>query len=351
MPSNTSIVEEYREKFPSYSTFAQRLQDLISQLVERSGTKVHFIESRAKSPESFAEKIIRPGKQYDNPIQQLPDLVGVRVILYYTDSVPAVGSILKAEFSVLEEQSVHQADTYDADQFGYLSMHYVVTLHSKRRELPEWQEWAAVRAEIQVRTVLQHSWAAVSHALQYKREGDVPLGLRRRLHRLAGLFELADEEFVGIRNEADAITETIRVALKENSDAVPIDAQSLLYFLDNSPVFRRHCETALKLGYKFELPRIEDEDERIDYTGFVVEHCHTLGLKFVADLKGALDFNAKAFLDAAQNKERQWYVTNPFLALLLLIKARPDAFTVPMLVSEGFSDSIAKRVISAALSK
>ncbi len=341
---NPAAIETYRTRYASFSIYAARLKELIIQLIGRSGSKVHFVESRAKTPESFAEKIRRPGKNYDNPMEEIPDLVGVRIVLYYTDSVQAVGELLKQEFNVIEKESGHQPGAYEADQFGYLSMHYVVTLHKKRHELPEWQDWHDVRAEIQVRTVLQHSWAAVSHALQYKREGDVPLGLRRRLHRLAGLFELADEEFVGIRNEAETINVITKAELQKNPDVVHLDAQSLVHFMNESAEFKKLRAEAIDLGYKFDLPDWEDdESDQKDFVGTVVENCHTLGIKFVADLKRALDFDAKPFLKAA--KEGEWYVTDPFLLFLVLIKAKPAYFTVSMLKAEGFNQKLARRVV------
>jgi hypothetical protein len=54
---------------------------------------------------------------------------------------------------------------------------------------------------VQVRTVLQHAWASISHALQYKQEDDIPRALRRRLARISALLEVADEEFAELNRE------------------------------------------------------------------------------------------------------------------------------------------------------
>jgi putative GTP pyrophosphokinase len=344
-----SAVDQYRANYHSYVAFASRLAGLVSELIKQSRMKVHFIESRAKTPESFAEKIVRPGKEYKNPFTEIPDLVGVRVVLYYSDNVKFVGDLLKREFDILEEESSHQPTAYGADQFGYLSMHYVAKMHAKRNELPEWVEWRDVQAEIQVRTVLQHSWAAVSHALQYKREGDVPLSLRRRLHRLAGLFELADEEFVGIRDEAGMISAVTQVELQNNPDVAPIDAQTVTHFLQEAPIVKRAHHEAALLGYRFGSPDgLPDEDhDRTDYIAALVETSHRLGFGIIGDLKREINFDAKPFLKNVQGSG-EWYVSDAFLIFLLLIKAKPEAFTVDILVAEGFAASIAERVLKAA---
>jgi hypothetical protein len=60
---------------------------------------------------------------------------------------------------------------------------------------------AEARYEIQARTVLEHAWAEIEHDLGYRSRDAVPDAVRRRLNRLAGLLELADQEFVAIRRE------------------------------------------------------------------------------------------------------------------------------------------------------
>ncbi|MEO0082548.1 MAG: RyR domain-containing protein, partial [candidate division WOR-3 bacterium] len=61
------------------------------------------------------------------------------------------------------------------------------------------------KAEIQVKTVLQHAWAAIGHDRLYKTDYTPPPRLQRRLHRIAAILEEADDEFAGGVAELDAL--------------------------------------------------------------------------------------------------------------------------------------------------
>ena len=91
-----------------------------------------------------------------------------------------------------------------------------------------------MHSEVQIRTVLQHAWASVSHKLQYKRESEIPAALRRRLTRLAGLFELADDEFLALRLADSEVREKIELDVHEQRDAIPLDLVSIESWLQQT---------------------------------------------------------------------------------------------------------------------
>ena len=127
-----SAVKEYSIKRTTYEDFASRLEDLVRDLMDKAGIEIHVVESRAKSVESFRKKIQQPGKAYVNPFQNVSDLVGVRVILYYEEDVRKVCTLLKREFVIDKSRSEDKAKVLAEDQFGYRSIHYVVKLSKSR---------------------------------------------------------------------------------------------------------------------------------------------------------------------------------------------------------------------------
>ncbi|MBN1391979.1 MAG: hypothetical protein JW947_04155 [Sedimentisphaerales bacterium] len=301
-----------------------------------------MIESRAKSIESLLEKIQRPGKDYSRNLTSIPDLAGVRIIVYYQDDVERVKNIVEQEFNVVERETTHQADSYSPDQFGYISIHLIIELKKSRSKLPEWQEYAGLRAEVQIRTVLQHSWAVVSHALQYKRESDVPFDLRRKLFRLAGIFELADEEFVGLRDERSALQRSIRNAIETDSDKLPVDPASLQEFLKIWPKLPSIREYMMSLGFKFTF----DKRTHFDSLGDITKHCERLGITTLDELRRVIDYDPKSFLKRISSKG--WIVTDAFTIYLLLIRARISEFELADLVDMGWNEDIANTVLKGA---
>jgi putative GTP pyrophosphokinase len=247
----------YRARRATYESMTSRLRALISDLAHDAGIDVIQVAGRTKTVDSFVEKIGRKGKKYEDPFADMTDLVGLRIITYYREDVARVGEILKGEFTVDEKNSVDKIAGLAADRFGYLSMHYIVRLTPARGQLAEWRQYAGIPAEIQVRTALQHAWAAVQHKLDYKSSIEAPAELRRRLFRLSALFELADEQFSQLRDERARIEREYAADLRQGHLDLPLDEASLSAYLADSGKRDLIAAMVTQTGGK-----IDDRDER-----------------------------------------------------------------------------------------
>jgi len=191
----------------SFERFEKLLRDLVENLIKNEGIHVQ-ISSRTKSIQSFKEKMERKekeGKSYLDPLNQITDLVGIRIITHYLKDIDKISDLIKNEFEIDETNSLDKSEILDIDQFGYKSVHYIISLSSSRRDLSEWGEFKKFKAEIQVRTILQHAWAEIDHEIRYKNEENIPAEIKRRIYRLMALFELADEEFQNLKYSTDEI--------------------------------------------------------------------------------------------------------------------------------------------------
>jgi len=100
---------------------------------------------------------------------------------------------------VLEETNKSASLESHDDTFGYKGLHLDLKLKENRSALPEYARFNDLRVELQIRTTVQDAWSVLDHKIKYKR--NIPDSLRRRINRLAALFELADQEFRNIRDE------------------------------------------------------------------------------------------------------------------------------------------------------
>jgi ppGpp synthetase/RelA/SpoT-type nucleotidyltranferase len=156
------------------------------------------LETRTKDVESFLDKALksdgRGGDKYADPTAQLTDLVGARVLVPLSADVAPVARLVQRLY-VVEEMSEQRADSL-LDVPGYQSLHFLVRLRDDDRERLGVVDRPV---ELQVRSILQHAWAALQHDLMYKGDRAPTDHVRRRLIALAGLLELADQEFMSVR--------------------------------------------------------------------------------------------------------------------------------------------------------
>jgi ppGpp synthetase/RelA/SpoT-type nucleotidyltranferase len=342
-----SVVEKYRSLRPIYEGFAVKLTPLLRDILLANDIKFQIVESRAKDISSFEEKITRPGKAYDDPLKDITDLCGSRIIVYYQDDVDRVAEVIKKEFVISEENLSRQPQLLDVDRFGYLSAHYIVSIAKGRTSLTEWKPYAGLLTEIQVRTVIQHAWSAVSHALQYKQETAIPSKLQRRLHRIAGLFELADEEFVGLRKERAALRLEARQEIEKGNERVPLSAAAIVEFLESWKGVKRLLSAAEGIGFS------TDGDEQGGHIVSIYDAAVLAGINDLEGLRNAVEEAGVTYLEAlwSQNKERGssgWSVTGPFLVLLILIYNARERVKPDFLIARGFDKSIANLVVDVA---
>jgi ppGpp synthetase/RelA/SpoT-type nucleotidyltranferase len=198
-------VRSYAELQPTVQELARRLAARLTTVLDDAGINYLNVTWRGKSVASFAAKTSRVHDDvavYPDPLQDITDQVGVRVVTYVTSDVAAVADLIRDQLQVVDDKDLGQ-ETASEGRFGYVSRHLQVVLD------PAWVgdlEVGGVRvqsAQVQLRTVLQHAWAEFEHDIRYK--GTIPEalapGLNRRFTLAAGLLELADREFQVIRDQ------------------------------------------------------------------------------------------------------------------------------------------------------
>lgn len=234
-----SIIDEFDLNKERYESFSKMLRSLLSSLILSEGINVHSISARVKNRESLEKKIVSKGS-YSN-IEDITDVIGVRIITHFADEVDDIAKVIEGEFNIDRSNSIDKRATLEPDRFGYLSLHYVVGLDDSRSVLKEYLPYSNLKAEVQIRSILQHTWAEIEHDIGYKSSSDVPHSIRRQFSRLAGLLELADDEFIKIKKSLKDYKSHVSVEIEKNFelDDLTLDKISYEGYLKSSPLINK----------------------------------------------------------------------------------------------------------------
>ncbi len=192
-------VEQFKREEPRYAAYARVLERVLQQATRRLGVMA-IVQTRAKTVPSFAEKALRKRDKYADPVHQLTDLCGARVIVDTKADVDRVCTFIRENFEIDHANSVDTAERLGAAEFGYRSVHYIVQFKkdafSDDLVTPEIANAIdGLKAEVQVRTIVQHAWASIGHDRIYKSPFAVPGKYLRDAARIAALLENADDAF------------------------------------------------------------------------------------------------------------------------------------------------------------
>jgi len=208
MPDQTNSdlgqqILNYEGLYEVYTSYASMLEEYFEKACKDAIPEA-IIRTRVKTLSSFAEKAIRKAKEYPNPINQLGDLCGARIIVHTYEQVEWVNKFLEKNFEVIEKEDVQER--LGENQFGYLSVHFIINIkpdHDYGLNPDIQQKIVGKKAEVQVRTILQHAWSDILHDRTYKKKISLPEDIKRNSAILAALLEEGDEKFARVVERTD----------------------------------------------------------------------------------------------------------------------------------------------------
>ncbi len=231
----TMMLEDYRAIKPALLRLEKWAYGRIKEAIVKAGLMVTACESRVKTEDSLAGKLELKGSKYAF-LSDITDLVGVRVITLYSGDVDKIAAIVEGLFNVDWENSVDKRTTHSLDSFGYNSLHYICRIPEGSYEDPEFPDIVNYRFEVQMRTTLQHIWAAIYHDTGYKSDVEVPRNYLRNLSRLAGMLELVDDEFSRMRLAISDYRRKVQgMVASGRFDEVTLDGDSFRSYLSLHP--------------------------------------------------------------------------------------------------------------------
>lgn len=150
------------------------IEDYLNRLLTEASITPHNISARSKSIRSFLGK--HQQKNYDNPIKEVTDSVGVRIITYSNTDRDRSAELIRDRFIVKDGEDRNPGDEKPPRLRGYDCQHIIISGEQTQTE----SDWMLKNGklsryfdtfgglEIQIRTVAAHAWAEFEHSRRYK---------------------------------------------------------------------------------------------------------------------------------------------------------------------------------------
>lgn len=202
------FLQHWHDEKPMYKAWGDLVVSDLCQRLVSVGREldVHLkqpAKARVKSDDSLIDKAFyRPNKNYENPYEDIEDKVGCRFVVLLVEHINELSDIIKSSdrWEYKECRHFNEERKKDPLLFTYQSVHYVV-----RAKTDEQANGLTVKAgtpcEIQVRTLLQHAYAELTHDAVYKAKTVVEPEVHRTVAKSMALIETTDDFFSDVNNK------------------------------------------------------------------------------------------------------------------------------------------------------
>ena len=147
----------------------QSIKDSIESKLGSTGL-LYRIYSRIKEKDSINEKIERKGYKENGKLLQ--DIIGIRIMTYFTEDINIISSYFSSIFKVVS----YEHDSLTVNQFSPVRLNLVCKIEGEYlKEFEAWKntyqesfKYIDSTFEIQIRTTLSEGWHEIEHTMRYK---------------------------------------------------------------------------------------------------------------------------------------------------------------------------------------
>jgi putative GTP pyrophosphokinase len=177
----TELEKLYRERLEVLTQLAGLIEDHLREHLE-GVPRIDRVTSRARSVDRFLKKATAEengNPKYKEPLNQIQDQIGARIITFYLSDVERVDEVINKYYRPIETKNLVPDSEWE---FGYFGRHYVLLIPTELIEKAINKELAPDFFELQIKTLFQHAWSEANHDLGYKPElADLESDAKRRL--------------------------------------------------------------------------------------------------------------------------------------------------------------------------
>jgi ppGpp synthetase/RelA/SpoT-type nucleotidyltranferase len=195
--------KEFNDLKPYLEEWGNYVVGVLNRYIQQlhlSGPRVQIRPNlRIKDNKSLIQKAFYRNKRYKNPIKEIEDKVGVRVVFLCLEDVEKLDVSIKSssDWKLKEQSQDFEKDkNVTPETFKYQSNHYILC---PTKPYIGVEDLSLLTCEVQIRTLAQHIYAEVSHDTVYKSSTPIiDAKIYRLLASTMAFLESTDEKILQI---------------------------------------------------------------------------------------------------------------------------------------------------------
>lgn len=202
------FLERWYQARPAVEAWGKHVADtLVAQIAPRVSpltTDVFVripVKPRLKQDGSLLTKAFYRNKPYKDPLEEITDKVGVRIVVLLPREIATVCAAIEgcAEWEWSKDRDYEDERAKSPYEFGYQSVHYIVRSRAEK-ENADVAIPPGTSCEVQVRTLLQHAHSEVTHDTIYKPSVTQTPEMHRAAAKAMALVEATSDYFEDLTN-------------------------------------------------------------------------------------------------------------------------------------------------------
>jgi len=164
-----TLREEYQRRHERVlHPLALKIQAELGEWLEGE-PRIDRISARAKSVDRFLAKANKEAagqSKYKDPLNDIQDQVGARIIVFYESDVDRIAEVVRKYLRPIEFKAMSPESQWT---FGYFGRHFIFLTPTHLSESGDFRgEKVPHYFELQIKTLFQHAWSEANHDLGYK---------------------------------------------------------------------------------------------------------------------------------------------------------------------------------------